>query len=356
MTFCLIAALAMIERADPDSDSGPGPDPETATLVERSFWVTAPGHGEIRSAPLGAPGPDDLVIETVRSAISRGTEALVFQGHVPESQYAAMRCPFQAGDFPAPVKYGYASVGVVQNTKRRVFCLYPHQDRYIAPAESLIDIPDDVPDDRAVLAANMETAVNAMWDAAPLIGDRIAVVGGGVVGCLVAALCGRVYGAQVQLVDVNPNRAAVAAALGVGFASPDEAVGALGGPMGGMADIVFHASGAGAGLTTALGLAGFEAPIIEMSWYGDRAVTAPLGEAFHVKRLSIRSSQVGAVATSRRARRTRRDRLMFAMSLLRDPVFDCLITGRSSFEDLPETMGRLARDPGDALCHILTYT
>ncbi|MBT5812324.1 MAG: zinc-binding alcohol dehydrogenase [Rhodospirillaceae bacterium] len=316
--------------------------------VARSFWVTAPGRGEIRAAPVTAPGPDDVVVETVRSAISRGTESLVFQGRVPESQYAAMRCPFQDGDFPAPVKYGYASVGVAQDSGARVFCLYPHQDRYVAPAASVIAIPDDIPDDRAVLAANMETAVNAMWDAGPRIGDRIAVVGGGVVGCMVAALCGRLPGARVQLVDVNPNRAAVAAALGVCFAAPDEAAGT--------ADIVFHASGASAGLTTALGLAGFEAPIIEMSWYGDRAVAAPLGEAFHAKRLSIRASQVGAVAASRRSRRTRRDRLTFAMGLLRDPMFDCLITGRSAFEHLPETMAGLASDPGDALCHVVTYS
>lgn len=318
------------------------------SAVERSFWVTAPGCGEIRVVPACAPGPDDVVIKTSRSAISRGTEALVFQGRVPESQYSAMRCPFQDGDFPAPVKYGYASAGIAQDSGARVFCLHPHQDRYVAPAASVIAIPDDVPDDRAVLAANMETAVNAMWDAGPRIGDRIAVVGGGVVGCLVAALCARLPGARVQLVDVNPNRAAVAAALQVGFAAPDAAVGS--------ADIVFHASGVGAGLTTALGLAGFEAPIIEMSWYGDRAVSAPLGEAFHAKRLSIRASQVGVVAASRRARRTRRDRLTFAMSLLCDPMFDCLITGRSAFEDLPETMAGLASDPGDALCHVVTYS
>ena len=342
MTFYMIAGSAMDDWVEPGLEYE----------VERSFWVTAPRQGEIRSAPLRAPTSEDVVVDTRRSAISRGTEALVFQGRVPASQYATMRCPFQKGDFPAPVKYGYASAGVVRGSRRRVFCLYPHQDRYVVPAVSVVYIPNDVPDDRAVLAANMETAVNAMWDAAPLIGDRIAVVGGGVVGCLVAALCGRIYGAQVQLVDVNPNRAAVAAALGVGFAVPDDALEALGG----MADIVFHASGVGTGLTTALALAGFEAPIIEMSWYGDRAVLAPLGEAFHAKRLSIQASQVGTVAPSRRARRTRRDRLMFAMSLLRDPMFDCLITGRSYFEDLPKTMASLAGDPGDALCHILTYT
>ncbi|MFT6580017.1 MAG: threonine dehydrogenase-like Zn-dependent dehydrogenase [Alphaproteobacteria bacterium] len=318
----------------------------------RAFWVSTPGRGEIRTAPIPTPGPNETLVETTRSAISRGTEALVFSGRVPESQYDAMRCPFQDGDFPGPVKYGYASAGIVAgiaaDSARRVFCLYPHQDRYIAPLDSLIDIPDDVSDDRAVLAANMETAVNAMWDAGPLIGDRVAIVGGGVVGCMVAALCGRIPGARVELIDVNPRRAAIASALNVGFAAPDDAEKD--------ADIVFHASGVDAGLATALSLAGFEALVMEMSWYGDRMVSAPLGEAFHAKRLILQSSQVGAVSGRRRARRTHRQRLMFAMDVLRDPVFDCLITGRSAFSDLPETMAGLARDPGDALCHVVTYS
>jgi threonine dehydrogenase-like Zn-dependent dehydrogenase len=318
----------------------------------RAFWVSMPGQGEIRNAPLSTPGPNETLVETTRSAISRGTEALVFTGRVPESQHDAMRCPFQDGDFPGPVKYGYASAGIAAGIApgdaRRVFCLYPHQDRYIASRDSLIDIPDDVSDDRAVLAANMETAVNAMWDAGPLIGDRIAIVGGGVVGCMVAALCGRIPGARVELVDVNPRRAAIAAALNVGFAAPDEAEKD--------ADIVFHASGVDAGLSTALGLAGFEALVLEMSWYGDRMVAAPLGEAFHAKRLILQSSQVGSVSGRRRARRTHRQRLTFAMDVLRDPVFDCLITGRSAFSDLPEIMSGLARDPGDALCHVVTYS
>jgi 2-desacetyl-2-hydroxyethyl bacteriochlorophyllide A dehydrogenase len=326
------------------------------SAAARAFWVATPGQGEIRTAPLTTPGPNETLVETTRSAISRGTEALVFSGRVPESQYDAMRCPFQDGDFPGPVKYGYASAGIVSGAMagaagkdaRRVFCLYPHQDRYVAPRDSLIDIPDEVSDDRAVLAANMETAVNAMWDAGPLIGDQIAIVGGGVVGCMVAALCGRIPGARVELVDVNPRRAAIASALNVGFAAPNEAEKDV--------DIVFHASGVDAGLATALGLAGFEALVMEMSWYGDRMVSAPLGEAFHAKRLTLQSSQVGAVSGRRRARRTHRQRLTFAMDVLRDPVFDCLITGRSGFADLPETMAGLARDPGDALCHVVTYS
>ena len=317
-------------------------------MRERAFWVTGPSRGEIRDAQAGEPEPGAVIVKTIVSGISRGTEALVFQGRVPESQYSVMQCPFQEGAFPSPVKYGYASVGMIEQSGARVFCLYPHQDRYAVPAEVCVPIPDDVPDLRAVLAANMETAVNAMWDAAPRVGDRIAVVGGGVVGCLVAALCARLPGVSVALVDIDPARAEIAARLGVGFALPDEAPRDC--------DLVVHASGAPAGLTTALGLAGFEATVLELSWYGDRLVPAPLGGAFHSRRLTLRSSQVGHVAASRRARHSRRDRLTLSLSLLRVPVFDCLLSSRSAFDDLPATMARLATEPGGALCHVVVYS
>ena len=318
-----------------------------ASMDERAFWVATPGRGEIRTAPGRDAGPDEVAVRALASGISRGTEALVFQGRVPESQYDVMRCPFQAGDFPGPLKYGYASVGTLEHDGTRVFCLHPHQDRYVVPLNMVVPVPDDVPDSRAVLAANMETAVNAMWDAGPRIGDRIAVVGGGVVGCFVAALSSRLPGVSVELVDINPARAEIAAELGVGFATPDTARGDL--------DIVVHASGVPAGLTTALSLAGFEATVLEMSWYGDRMVPAPLGEAFHSRRLTLRSSQVGHVATSRRARRTHHDRMTLGLELLRDPAFDCLLSETSEFADLPQTMARLAENPGDTLCHVVTY-
>jgi len=328
--------------------------------VSRAFWIAAPGRGEIRAAPLSPPGPGEVAVRARISAVSRGTESLVFRGRVPPSEYRVMRCPFQEGDFPAPVKYGYASVGVVDRDPggdpgsgdapaqgQRVFCLYPHQDRYAVPLDAVLALADDLPDRRAALAANMETAVNALWDAGPRLGDRIAVVGGGVVGCLVAALAAHIPAASVELVDVNPARADTAARLGARFAAPDAAA-----PD---ADIVFHASGTADGLATALRLAGEETTVLELSWYGDAAVAAPLGAAFHSRRLTLRASQVGAVSRARRARRSRRDRLALALELLRDPAFDCLITGQSAFADLPETMARLAADPGDELCHLVVY-
>jgi threonine dehydrogenase-like Zn-dependent dehydrogenase len=304
----------------------------------RAFWVVAPSRGELRPAALPSRGEGDVEVEALYSAVSRGTELLVFGGHVPASEHARMRAPFQDGDFALPVKYGYASVGrVVAGPPalrgRAVFCLYPHQDRYVVPAAAVCPLPGDVPPARAVLAANLETALNALWDAGAQPGDRISVVGGGVVGGLVAYLAARIPGCAVELVDLRPERAALAAALGVGFAAPARATGER--------DVVFHASGAPAGLVTALGLAGDEARVVELSWYGDRAVALPLGEAFHARRLTLQSSQVGRLPAARRARWDHRRRLELALSLLADPALDALFSGEVELVDLPAAMAGL---------------
>jgi NADPH:quinone reductase-like Zn-dependent oxidoreductase len=318
----------------------------------QAFWVVAPSLGEIRAQPLRSPAPGELLIRTLVSAISRGSESLVFRGEVPESEWRRMRCPFQEGEFPAPVKYGYSAVGIVEEGPvealgRRVFCLHPHQDRFIVPENAVIDVPDDVPDRRATLAANMETAVNGLWDAGPGPGDRIAVIGAGVVGSLVAALAARLPGTEVELIDSDPTREPVATALGCRFAIPQGARAE--------ADLVVHASGTPEGLATALATAGFEATVLEMSWYGTRIVPLALGGAFHSRRLTLCSSQVGAVPAVRRQRWSRQRRLALALSLLRDPGFDVLLSGESAFAVLPELMSHLARSPAGVLCHTLRY-
>ncbi len=322
-----------------------------------AFWVAEPGLGEIRAERISDPAEGQVKIRTSCSGISRGTESLVFKGRVPESEYERMRCPHQAGSFPGPVKYGYASVGVVDALglgvgegwlSERVFCLHPHQDQFCVAVDDLVPVPASVPEDRAVLAANLETAVNTLWDAAPLVGDRIAIVGAGTMGCLVAGLAGQIPGVRVELVDVNPARADIAARLGVAFSEPDAATGEV--------DLVFHASGRGAGLALSLSLAGFEARIVELSWYGADEVTLPLGGAFHSKRLSIVASQVGQVAPARRSRRSRKERLQLAMSLLADPRYDCLLSEACAFDELPKVMGELASGRRDALCQLVRYT
>ncbi|SFN03812.1 zinc-binding alcohol dehydrogenase [Variovorax sp. OV329] len=325
---------------------------DTDWMQAQACWIEAPGHAALRAAQLAAPGPGEVLVRALHSGISRGTEMLVFGGRVPQSEYQRMRAPFQEGDFPGPVKYGYASVGVVEQGPddlrgRAVFCLHPHQSRYVVPASAVHALPDGLPPARAVLAANMETAVNALWDASPRVGDRIAVVGGGVVGLLVAWLAARLPDCHVQLVDTHAPRAQLARHLGLDFARPDDAA-----PE---ADLVVHASGNSQGLATALGLAAFEATVLELSWYGQQPVSLPLGEAFHARRLTLRSSQVGHVATAQRARWTHARRMALALSLLRDERLDALVTGHAPFAQLPQVLERLAAGSPDTLCQRIDY-
>ena len=315
-----------------------------------AFWVREPGYGEIRSERLPEPERGEVLVRTLHSGVSRGTEALVFRGGVPESQWDQMRAPFQDGGFPGPVKYGYLSVGRVEHGPllgRTVFCLHPHQTAYVVPVAAVTVVPDDVPARRAVLAGTVETAVNALWDLGTLPGDRVTVVGAGMVGCSVARLLARIPEVEVTLVDVDPGRADAAALLGVGFALPPDAAGDR--------DAVVHTSATASGLQLALDLLAPEGTVLDLSWYGDQAVQLSLGGAFHSRRLSIRASQVGAVAAARRHRHTHADRLALALRLLRDPAFDALLTGDSAFAELPDLMPRLSDGRQPALCHTISY-
>ncbi len=322
------------------------------TVEARAFWVVEPGRGEIRPERVPDPGPGEVLVRTIRSAVSRGTETLVFRGGVPDDLHDTMRAPFQAGDFPGPVKYGYLSVGEVVSGEpallgRTVFCLHPHQTAYVVPAAAVTVVPDDVPAERAVLAGTVETAVNALWDAAPLVGDRVAVVGAGMVGCCVARVLAGVPGAEVTLVDVDPSRAATAEQLGVGFAVPGDAAGGR--------DLVLHTSATSAGLQLSLDLLAADGTVVDLSWYGDTEVRLALGGRFHSDRLTIRSSQVGEVARRRRGRRTTAERMALALQLLRDPAYDVLLTGASTFDELPAVMADLASGRLPALCHSIVH-
>jgi hypothetical protein len=320
--------------------------------IARSLWYVEPGRAEIREEALPPPAAGELRIRALHSAISRGTEALVQAGRVPDSEYERMRAPAMAGAFPFPVKYGYAAVGRVEAGPdglrgKTVFALHPHQGAFNLAADAALPLPEGVTPQRAVLAANMETALNAVWDAAAGPADRIAVVGAGVVGALVSYLCGRLPGAEVTLVDIDPSRAAVATALGVGFAGPPKAPRDC--------DVVFHTSGNAQGLAMAIDLAGNEASIVEMSWYGTGTVGLALGGAFHSRRLKLFSSQVGQVAPSHRPRWTHRRRLAAALALLADPTLDALLAPAVAFEDLPAQLPRILKPGSGVLCQIVNY-
>jgi 2-desacetyl-2-hydroxyethyl bacteriochlorophyllide A dehydrogenase len=318
--------------------------------MARALWTVAPGVAELREETV-LPGPGDVVVETAFSGISRGTEALVFRGRVPVSERERMRAPFQTGGFEFPVKYGYAAVGRVSDGPpeligRDVFVLHPHQDRFAVSAAMAVPLPDGLSPGRAVLAANMETALNVVWDSAAQPGDRIAVVGAGTVGSLVAWLCARLPGADVSLIDVAPQRQDVAEAFGCRFALPDAVPEDC--------DCVVHASASAAGLRTALAAAGAEATVVEASWYGDRSISIPLGTAFHSRRLRLVSSQVGSVPAARRARWSNRRRLETALRLLNDPVLECLVSGETAFDDIPGAYAGILDRP-DTLCHRIRY-
>ena len=320
--------------------------------VTEALWYVGAGRAEIRTEPLAEPGPGEIRVRALYSAVSRGTERLVLAGRVPPSEFERMRAPFMAGSFPFPVKYGYATVGRVESGPpglqgRLVFALHPPQSAFNIPAEAVVPIPDRVPPSRAVLAANMETALNAVWDARPAAADRIAVVGAGVVGSLVAWLCGQLPGAEVTLVDIVPSRGELAGALGVSFSLPDAALGEC--------DLVVHASATAAGLAVSLGLAGEEATVLEMSWYGADEVSVPLGGAFHSRRLRLLSSQVGRVAPSHRPRWTFDRRLAAALDLLADKRLDALLAPAIKFHELPAQLPDILAPRGGVLCQLVAY-
>lgn len=313
----------------------------------RAFWCIAPGRGEIRDEAVAgqAERADDAVsVTALASGVSRGTEALVFAGRVPASQYQAMRAPLMGGEFPFPVKYGYSVVGRAPDG-RRVFVLHPHQDMFLAPAGMCVPVPDEVPTHRAVLAANMETALNIAWDAAPLAGERIMVIGAGVVGLLAASLLSRTPAARTTVVDIDPRREALVQRFGCEFATPASAPGDQ--------ELIVHASASEAGLRLALDRAAFEARIIEASWYGDSSPAVPLGETFHSRRLRLIASQVGAVAPAMRGRRSHSERLALSLELLADARYDALLDGPTRFEDMPQAMPRILAPGG--LCHVISY-
>jgi hypothetical protein len=317
-----------------------------------ALWYVAPKKAEIRPEPVDETAPEEVRVRALHSAISRGTERLVFTGRVPESEYQRMRAPFMGGAFPFPVKYGYSLVGRVEAgppdlAGRTVFALHPHQTLLTLRADAVIPVPERLPAARAVLAANMETALNAVWDGAPGPGDRIAVVGAGVLGALTAWLCARIPGTEVTLVDVDASRAALARALGVAFAAPGE------GPHD--CDLVVHASGNGAGLATALDLAGTEATVLELSWFGSGDVKAPLGGAFHSRRLKLVASQVGRIAPSHRPRWTSRRRLAAALDLLSDARLDALLAPAVAFHDLPKKLDHILAPDSAILCQVIDY-
>lgn len=317
-----------------------------------ALWYLGGGRAEIRSAPSPQLATGEVLVRTAWSAISRGTERLVFQGRVPASEHHRMRGPHQEGTFAFPIKYGYALVGEIvagdsHRTGEHVFVLHPHQSVCAVAGKDAHPVPKGVPLRRATLAANTETALNAVWDARVGPGDKVLIVGGGVLGLLIARIAAGIPGTIVTVCDTDSVRAFVADCLGARFALPTAA------PID--QDVVIHTSATAAGLATALAGAGTEARVVEASWHGDAAVATPLGGAFHAKRLQLISSQVGSVPADRCARWTNARRITTALELLRDDAFDNLITGEIAFADSAARVPEILADRAPGLATVLKY-
>jgi threonine dehydrogenase-like Zn-dependent dehydrogenase len=322
-------------------------------VLARALWYTAPGKAELRPDLLKAPRADEITVRTLFSGVSRGTERLILSGAVGASEYQRMRCPLQEGEFPFPVKYGYCAVGQVEQGDeslrgRTVFIMHPHQDIFTAPAAMAFPVPEGIPPRRATLAANMETALNAIWDSGAGPADRIAVIGAGIVGLLAGYLAAKLPGTEVTIADICEDRRGIAAAMGCRFAAPAEA------PCG--CDVVFHTTASAEGLATAVRCAGFEAALVELSWYGgDSTTPVPLGGAFHSQRLKLISSQVGQVASSRRPRWSYRRRMEAALRLLNTPELDLLVPVEIPFEETADRLPELLRAGAPGLAPVIGY-
>jgi threonine dehydrogenase-like Zn-dependent dehydrogenase len=319
----------------------------------KALWYTGPMQAELREEDVRPPLADESRLIMLASSLSRGTERLIASGLVPPSEHERMRCPHQGGDFPYPVKYGYCAVARVQEgpaeyVGKRVFVLHPHQDVFNAKTAMLNPIPDEIPTPRATLAANMETALNAVWDSKMSAADRVTVVGGGLVGLLVTFIAARFPATEVTLVDIDPARAELASLFGARFALPADAPKDQ--------DVVFHTSASQPGLSTAIHSAAKNGTVVELSWYGEKPLMVPLGGHFHASRVKLISSQVGTVSPDHAARGwVYSSRLQAALRLLRDERLDALLSETLPFPALPDAIPRLLAADAKGLVTVVTY-
>jgi len=318
----------------------------------RALWFKAYDHAEILKERLPLLKPGWCKLQTFFSAISPGTERLVYSGDVPENLRQEMKCPYMGGEFPFPVKYGYSLIGKItegpkQSIGKIVHVLHPHQDQCIVHMEDTFPIPPRVPPPRGTLASNLETAVNAIWDSNVTIGERALLIGFGIVGSLVARLLSFIPGVQLQVVDTNPSKITLAEKMGFEACNPEKVSGNF--------DLAFHASGSSDGLQLAIDKVGCEGRIIELSWYGTDKVSLSLGGTFHSQRKTIHSSQVSTVSPRQRPRWDRRRRKSLVFKLLERPEFDSHITHSVPFTKLPDLYGKLKAYPTEGLSYLVRY-
>lgn len=316
----------------------------------RELWFEAPRAARLRDAAPLVAGPGEIVARAIASGISRGTELLLYRGEGPTPFDPSM------GAATYPCRYGYAWVGEVTSAGdgaglgigQRIFALAPHGDEHRADARSVRAIPDGIPATRATLAANLETGVNAAWDARVGLGDRALVVGGGVVG-LACALAAARSGADVTVVEPAGHRRDAALAIGAARAVATD------GELDGRFDVVFEVTGRPESLTSAIERAADEARVVIASFYGARIAPVPLGDAFHRRRLSLVSSQVSRIPPERAARWDHARRFELVLALLQDARLDAMIDPPRPFERAAEVYAELDARPAEGLHATFAY-
>ena len=335
--------------------------PEQTSL---SVWFPSAREVELRSETVPDVGPEEVRLEAIASAISHGTEMLVYRGQVPDG--LDLDLPTLRGSFNFPIKYGYASVGRVVEAGARVTCLargdaafvhHPHQSTYVVPATMPVRLAGDLDPTLGVFLANVETATNVVVDAAPRLGERVAVFGQGVVGLLITQLLRRTGVSQIIVVEPVARRRELACDVGadvaLGAHSAAEAIRDLTDGLG--VDLAIEASGSPAALDPALDALAFGGTCVVCSWYGTKPVELKLGGAFYRRRLRIVSSQVSTIDAGLQPRWTHQRRLSLARDLLPNLKLSSLISHRIPFERAAEAFALVDQQLEQAVQVVLTY-
>lgn len=327
--------------------------------MRQSLWFTGVRQQEIRSEPLPTPGPGQLGVTTLLSAISAGTELLLYRGQMPAEMSADASIEALSGTLAFPLKYGYSAVGLVTSLGdrvdaawlgQRVFAFNPHETGFVISAENAISISEHIESDAAVLLPNMETALSFAMDGAPIIGERVLVLGQGIVGLLTTHLLAQMPLASLTAVDKLAIRRNIALEIGAtqtfGIDQPLESD---------SYDLVYELSGNPAALNTAIDAVAFGGRIVVGSWYGTKRASLDLGGAFHRKHVQIISSQVSTLAPRWQGRWTKARRMQTALQLLPGVNLNLLITQRTPFDSVLDAYRLLDTQPNSHLQTVLTY-
>jgi 2-desacetyl-2-hydroxyethyl bacteriochlorophyllide A dehydrogenase len=341
-------------------------------MLRKSLYFTGPCRLELREEPLDAPGPGQVLVRTLMSAISPGTEMLIYRGQAPREMAADTALTALPGSLAFPLKYGYAAVGRVAALgpgvaahwqDRLVMAFQPHEDSFLAAPEELLPVPPNLAPEEAVFLPNMETALTLALDGRPLIGEKVAVFGQGIVGLLLTALLAGFPLAKLVTLDRHPGRRLASESLGARASLDPLASGALdmarallqGDGQDPGADLTYEVSGNPAALDQALALTGFHGRVVIGSWYGDKTAELHLGGLFHRQRQVILSSQVSTVAPELSGRWDKVRVREVAWRMVQKIAPARFITHRFPLAQAPEAYQLLDRRPEEAIQVILTY-